>query len=70
MFFSRPRFRAKLCDLLGIAYPILQSGMGCRGHKGLSNRRWPGAQDCSAASACSSQVRRVQWARFYVGLKH
>ena len=28
MFSSRPRFRTKLCDLLGIGYPILQSGMG------------------------------------------
>ena len=25
---SRPLFRTKLCDLLGIEYPILQSGMG------------------------------------------
>ncbi|MEE8302331.1 MAG: nitronate monooxygenase [Candidatus Tectomicrobia bacterium] len=25
---SRPVFRTKLCDLLGIEYPILQSGMG------------------------------------------
>jgi nitronate monooxygenase len=33
---SRPVFRARLCDVLGIDYPILQSGMGGVAHPALA----------------------------------